>query len=181
MMPSLLTRPIREVCDQTRVRLRCDDPFPNPFEYTVRGSWIYLKDITGGYLRADMSIIKRVLIENMMSRTITLFEHNQYISILQLLEANAHFPADFFVYDFDFEVQYTLETWIMINAAPLEEVSVWPDPVSVMEFPEIESVSSLHYSTDDDHWLDESSDEYEEDGFVVDDISEVTLSVVFEV
>lgn len=173
-MPSLLTRPIQAVCDQTRVRLRCDEPFPNPMQYTVRGNWLYLPDIAdehGGALRADLTMIERVLCENMMNRTITLFEHNQYISLLQLLKANAHFPEDFFVWDFDFEIQYTLETWIMINAAPLEAVDMYPDPDSVVDFPDIESVSSLHYSTES----------YEEDGFVVDDVSEITFDIRFEI
>lgn len=176
-MPSLLTRPMREVCDQTRVRLRCDDPFPNPFRYMCRGSWIYLPNLAsniGGCLRADMNIIKRVLIERMLNGVITLFEHNQYLGLLQLIQANAHFPDDLFVYDFDFEIQFSLETWILINGAPLEECDMWPDPDSVMDFPEIESISTLDYENNDDHWLDESSDDYVMDGFVTDDISEIT-------
>lgn len=158
-MPSLLTRPMRAVCDQTRVRLRCDEPFDNNMKYTVRGSWIYLPDITsatGGCLRADMNLIKQSLVESLMARQITIFEHNQFISLLQLIEARAHFPDDFWVWDYDFEIQYTLETWIMINASPVEEVDMWPDPDSVVDFPEIESVSSLHYSSDGSYWIDDA-------------------------
>lgn len=173
-MPALLTRPMREICDQTRVRLLNEAPWPNEMVYAVRGPWIYLRDAYGGNLRADINLIKQTLIDHLVSSRISIFEHNQYLALIQLMEAHARFPDDFFVWDFDFEFQMTLETWIMVNAAPLEHTHFWPDPDSVAMFPDIESVSSLHYSTDEDHWLDGEESDYWEDGFVEDDVSGIT-------
>lgn len=146
---SAFTLAMRIICDQTRIRLRHEIPLPNALKYAVRGPWIYLEDDSGTRSRIDMNLIKQSLIDALTVMQISIFEHNQYIALLQLMEVGAQFPKDFWIWDFDFEFQMTIDTWLMVVGRPVEHTHWWPDPTSVAEFPDIASVSSLHYSESD--------------------------------
>ena len=152
------TRPFIPVCDISLIRMQHEDPYDDEFEYEMRGSRIYTVARDGNVWRHDLNVIRQNLIQALATGTINLFEHNQFISVLQLLEYGAHFPKDFKIWDITFEYQCSMWGWLYLCAGEGECVFDWPDPNNVMDFPDLESVGTFEIDVDSFDSSDDSAE-----------------------
>jgi hypothetical protein len=92
------------------------------------GGWIYLVNDQrdGRIYRYHQDGIHDSIIEAIRNQDINEPEANQYLELLAMIREGCRFPREFFLYSFDYDIMYTLDTWIMLYGSNRERVAEMP-------------------------------------------------------
>jgi hypothetical protein len=142
-------------------RYHYDEDLPN-VEYVnmfYDGGWIYIcnEHREGRIYRYHSDGIHDAIVYALRDARINETEANQYLELLAMIREGCRFPREFFIYNFDYEVLFTLDTWVMMHGDPRERVYEFPialfdgeSTIGTISNPSINAVDEFDYSTDNE-------------------------------
>lgn len=137
------------------------EPLPNEYIMLYNEGWIYIENDQrrGRIYRYDMAGIRDSIRAALNLMLISVAEANQYHLLMNMIEFGVFFQKDFFLWNFEFDIMITLDTFIMTYANERIRVHEMPSINGFLDDDTIETISIISPCAIDQFEWDLSEDE----------------------